>query len=163
MIANLRSASMSLKLLIVDDIKSMRDEFSHVCREFIPDARIEEAQDVMQAMEMISRPGNSYDVVFTDINMPAISGLKLISNLREIQAYRNTPLIVISTMAGRQDIERALLLGANGYLLRPLQKEDFEIVHLAYLKPIQDKRKDGSVQDAEALVQSLRKPSKPEN
>src|SRR6187549_2127232 len=98
---------MSLKILVVDDLKSMREEFLSTCRQFIPDAKIDEAEDVVQAMELLKKPG-VYDAIFTDINMPGITGLKLISQVRELPAYKHVPLIVISTVSGRQDVERAI-------------------------------------------------------
>ena len=135
---------MSLKLLIVDDLKAMREEFASVCRQFLPDARIDEAEDVPQAMDILQKQTPPYDAVFTDINMPDISGLKLITGIRELLPYKNVPLVVISTLTGRQDVERAIQLGANGYLLRPLQKDDFEIVFTAYLQPLLQRRRSGT-------------------
>lgn len=148
---------MSLKLLIVDDLKAMREEFSQVCLQFLPDARIDEAEDVPKAMELLQKEAPPYDAVFTDINMPSISGLKLITSLREFLPYKSTPVIVISTLTGRQDVERAIQLGANGYLIRPLQKDDFEIVFTAYLQPLLQRRRSGSHRLPEDVMKSLRK------
>src|SRR5262245_20946698 len=120
---------MSLRILIVDDLKAMREEFNGICREFLPDAKIGEAEDVMSAMELLKKQSPPFEAIFTDINMPNISGLKLISQARELPVYKHVPLIVISTLGGRQDVERAMQLGANGYLIRPLQKDDFDIVY----------------------------------
>jgi two-component system chemotaxis response regulator CheY len=125
----------------VDDLDSMRQEFGAICREFVPDARIDEATDVVHAMELLQKEMPIYDVVFTDINMPNISGLKLISFIRALPLYNNVPILVISMMTARNDVERAMELGANGYLMRPLRKEDFEIVYLTYIQ-----RKDAKSQ-----------------
>ena len=123
-----------VKILIVDDLESMRQEFSSICREFLPDARIDEATDVVHAMELLQKEMPIYDVVFTDINMPNINGLKLISFIRALTLYNNVPILVISMMTGRSDVEKAMELGANGYLMRPLRREDFEIVYLTYIQ-----------------------------
>jgi two-component system chemotaxis response regulator CheY len=146
-----------LKLLVVDDVKGMRDEFSAICREAFPFCRIDEAENVMRAMACMQKESPPYDAVFTDINMPEISGLQLIPLIRDLPAYKNTPLIVISTLAGRSDVDRAIQLGASGYLIRPLQKEDFEVVRLAYLDPIQIKKRKSAAPAAEDMVASLRK------
>jgi two-component system chemotaxis response regulator CheY len=130
-----------IKILIVDDLDSMRQEFGAICREFVPDARIDEATDVVHAMELLQKEMPIYDVVFTDINMPNISGLKLISFIRALPLYNNVPILVISMMTARNDVERAMELGANGYLMRPLRREDFEIVYLTYIQ-----RKDAKSQ-----------------
>ena len=123
-----------LKVLIVDDLESMRKEFGSICREFLPDVRIDEATDVVHAMELLQKEMPIYDAVFTDINMPNISGLKLISFVRALPLYNNVPIIVISVLSARTDVERALELGANGYLMRPLQRQDFEVVYLSYIQ-----------------------------
>lgn len=139
-----KGEAVSLKILIVDDLKSMREEFASVCRLFLPDALIDEAEDVPRAMELLQKQAPPYDAVFTDINMPDISGLKLITAIRELSPYKTVPLIVISALTGRQDVERAIQLGANGYLLRPLQKDDFEIIFTAYLQPLLQRQRSGS-------------------
>lgn len=143
-------------MLIVDDLKMMREEFTLICREFIPNVMIDEAADVMQAMELLQKDAPCYDAVFTDINMPDISGLTLITNARNLPNYKDVPLIVISVLTGRPDVERALQLGANGYLLRPLQKEDFEIVYTAYLEPILQKKRSGPHQLPPDVLKSFR-------
>lgn len=146
-----------LKILIVDDLKTLRDGFTAMFREFYPEAHIDEASDVMQAMPMIQKETPPYDAVFTDINMPEVSGLKLISLVRDLPLYKETPLIVISSLSDKNDVDRAIELGANGYLIRPLQKDDFEIVRLAYLEDIRKKKRKKSSEDPEQLVKSLRK------
>ena len=129
-----------LKILIVDDLASMREEFIGMCHEYYPDAMVDQASDVMEAMEYLRKVYPPYDVVFTDVNMPTVSGLKLIPLLRNLEAYGNTPVIVLSTITARADIGRALQLGANAYLTRPYAREYFEIIHLAYLSPIAERK-----------------------
>jgi len=111
-----------------------------MCTEYIPTAEIDEASDVMEGMELLRRQHPPYDVVFTDVNMPAVSGLKLIPLVRNLPFYESTPIIVLSTITGRADIGRALQLGATAYLTRPYQPEYFEIVYMAYLSPILKKK-----------------------
>lgn len=149
----------SLKLLVVDDVKGTREEIAGVCKADYPGCRIDEAENVMQAMQHIQRESPPYDAVFTDINMPEISGLKLITLIRELPAYKDTPLIVISTLSGRSDVDRAIQLGASGYLIKPLQKEDFHVVRMAYLDPIYIKRRRSAptTSGADDVVKSLRK------
>jgi len=131
----------SLKILIVDDIDLMRQEFIAICREYVPDARIDEANNVVHAMELLIKESPPYDAIFTDVNMPTVSGLKLISLVRNLIHYKDVPVIVMSTTTGRSDIARALQIGANAYLTRPMQREYFEIVYLSYLDPVLKKRR----------------------
>jgi two-component system chemotaxis response regulator CheY len=62
-----------------------------------------------------------FDLIFTDINMPIMDGLKLVSLLRNDANYRDTPIVVITTEGAQEDRERALALGANDYITKPIQ------------------------------------------
>jgi two-component system chemotaxis response regulator CheY len=64
------------------------------------------------------------DVILTDINMPLLDGLKLISLVRANGVHRRTPVVVVTTEAGAADRRRAQGLGANGYLVKPVQSDD---------------------------------------
>jgi two-component system chemotaxis response regulator CheY len=63
----------------------------------------------------------TYDLLLTDINMPIMDGLKLISLLRKDAQYNALPIIVITTEGASIDRERATALGANEYLAKPIQ------------------------------------------
>jgi two-component system chemotaxis response regulator CheY len=75
------------------------------------------------------------DVILTDINMPLLDGLKLISLVRANGVHRRTPVVVVTTEAGAADRRRAQGLGANGYLVKPVQSDDVLEVVSALLEP----------------------------
>ena len=60
-------------------------------------------------------------LILTDINMPIMDGLKLVSMVRNDPNYKETPIIVITTEGAIEDRERALALGANEYITKPIQ------------------------------------------
>ena len=62
-----------------------------------------------------------FDIILTDINMPIMDGLKLIQRVRMDATHKDTPIVVITTEGGREDRERALRLGANAYITKPIQ------------------------------------------
>jgi two-component system chemotaxis response regulator CheY len=64
-------------------------------------------------------PRSPYDLIITDINMPDINGLELIRFIRKSAHHAATPLLIISTLHTKQDVERGLALGANSYLAKP--------------------------------------------
>jgi two-component system chemotaxis response regulator CheY len=64
-------------------------------------------------------PRGKIDLIITDINMPDINGLELISYVRNNSAYDHVPLIIISTEGSDKDREKGLSLGANEYLVKP--------------------------------------------
>ncbi|HRI10861.1 MAG TPA: response regulator, partial [Nannocystaceae bacterium] len=61
------------------------------------------------------------DLVITDINMPILDGLKLVKRLRADENYMDVPIIIITTEGAAEDRQRALALGANAYITKPIQ------------------------------------------
>ena len=80
---------------------------------------IVEAHDGMDGLRKVSN--DQFDLALIDINMPVMDGLKLISLMREEDALKEIPIVVITTEGAQEDRERALKLGANEYLTKPIQ------------------------------------------
>ena len=80
-----------------------------------------EASSGFDAMRLL--PRGPYDLIITDINMTDINGLELIRFIRKSAHHRDTPLVVISTLRGEHDADRAIALGANVYLPKPFTPE----------------------------------------
>jgi two-component system chemotaxis response regulator CheY len=76
-----------------------------------------EASCGFDAMRLL--PRGPYDLIVTDINMTDINGLELIRFIRKSEHHRATPLVIISSLRGEQDVERGIALGANAYLAKP--------------------------------------------
>lgn len=106
------------RVLVVDDSPTMRQLIVFALRR-LPALEIDEAGDGVAALKMLS--GEPYDLLVTDINMPIMDGLKLISLLRNDNQYSSLPIIVITTEGASLDRERATALGANQYLSKPIQ------------------------------------------
>jgi two-component system chemotaxis response regulator CheY len=83
--------------------------------------QVVEASSGFDAMRLL--PRGPYDLIVTDINMTDINGLELVRFIRKSAHHSDTPLVVISTLRGEHDAERALALGANVYLPKPFTPE----------------------------------------
>jgi two-component system chemotaxis response regulator CheY len=81
-----------------------------------------EAGNGFEALKAL--PTRRFDLIITDINMPDINGLELISFVRSNPAYKNIPLVIVSTEKTDEDKKRGLALGASGYVIKPFTKED---------------------------------------
>jgi len=81
--------------------------------------RIVEASDGVDGLKKLS--SERFDLILTDINMPIMDGLKLVSLVRNDANYRTIPIVVITTEGAQEDRERALALGANDYITKPIQ------------------------------------------
>jgi len=106
------------RVLVVDDSPTMRQLIVFALRR-LSGLQIDEAGDGVAALKMLS--AESYDLLLTDINMPIMDGLKLISLLRNDPQYNALPIVVVTTEGASLDRERATALGANEYLAKPIQ------------------------------------------
>jgi two-component system chemotaxis response regulator CheY len=106
------------RILIVEDSPTMRQLLVFALRR-LKDVDIVEAQDGMDGLRKVS--SDHFDLALIDINMPVMDGLKLISLIRGEDSLCNIPIVVITTEGAKEDRERALSLGANEYLTKPIQ------------------------------------------
>jgi two-component system chemotaxis response regulator CheY len=105
--------------LVADDSPAMRRQLCQALER--AGMHTVEAADGAQAWRQLQRA--RVDVILTDINMPVMDGLKLVGLVRAGGAHRTTPVLVITTEAGELDRKRAQGLGANGYLVKPVQSQ----------------------------------------
>jgi two-component system chemotaxis response regulator CheY len=83
------------------------------------DLEIVEAASGFEALKTL--PHHKFDAILTDINMPDINGLELVSFLKNHPVYKTIPIMVISTESTDEDRRRAAALGAEEYLVKPFE------------------------------------------
>ena len=103
-------------ILIADDSATMRAMLVAIVEE-VGDYRIVEASSGFEALRLL--PRDQVDLILTDINMPDINGLELISYLRANPNYKNIPVFIISTEGSAKDVEKGKQLGADEYVVKP--------------------------------------------
>ena len=106
------------RVLIVEDSPTMRQLLVFALRR-LKDVEIVEATDGMDGLRKIS--SDHYDIALIDINMPVMDGLKLIRLIRDEETLKQVPIVVVTTEGADEDRERAMALGANEYLTKPIQ------------------------------------------
>ena len=106
------------KVLVVEDSPTMRQLIVFALKR-IRGFQIVEANDGVDGLKKLS--ADKFDLIVTDINMPIMDGLKLVSMERNDPNYKETPIIIITTEGATEDRERALALGANEYITKPIQ------------------------------------------
>jgi two-component system chemotaxis response regulator CheY len=106
------------RILIVEDSPTMRQLIVFALKR-MKGVEIVEAQDGMDGLRKVT--SDHFDLAFVDINMPVMDGLKLISLIRGEPNLEDMAICVITTEGAKEDRERALSLGANEYLTKPIQ------------------------------------------
>jgi two-component system chemotaxis response regulator CheY len=107
-----------LHALVVDDSPSMRKQLSYALSR-LQGMATSEACDGADAWRKLCSA--SFDILLTDINMPLMDGLKLVSLVRQGGPHRGIPIVVITTEGAESDRRRAMVLGASAYLVKPVQ------------------------------------------
>ncbi len=79
--------------------------------------KISEAASGFEALRVL--PREDFDLVVTDINMPDINGLELLSFVRNNERFRSMPVVIVSTEGSDRDRDKGLELGADAYLVKP--------------------------------------------
>jgi two-component system chemotaxis response regulator CheY len=92
-----------------------------------------EATDGADAWRKLST--TRFDLVLTDVNMPILDGLKLVSMVRSGGAHQGTPIVIITTEGAEADRNRAMSLGATAYLVKPVQAQQVIDTVRALLAP----------------------------
>jgi two-component system chemotaxis response regulator CheY len=85
----------------------------------VKNLKVTEADDGVDGLRKLA--GNKFDLILTDINMPIMDGLKLVKRVRSDPMHKETPIIIITTEGSTEDRQRALQLGANAYITKPIQ------------------------------------------
>ncbi len=109
---------MAINVLVVEDSPTMRQLIIFALKR-LRGSRIVEASDGVDGYKKISQ--EKFDIIITDINMPVMDGLKLVSLIRKDQTHKDIPIVIITTEGAMEDKERALALGANAYITKPIQ------------------------------------------
>ena len=108
-------------VLIVEDSPTMR-ALLVAALEGLP--RALEVTEVSSGFEALRRlPQQRFDLIVTDVNMPDINGLELVSFVRRNPAYARVPLVIVSTEGSERDREKGLALGADAYLVKPFEPD----------------------------------------
>lgn len=109
------------RILIVEDSETMRSLLASSLEELDVPVKVSEAASGFEALRVL--PREDFDLVVTDINMPDINGLELVSFIRSNERYREIPLVIVSTEGSERDRDRGLELGADAYLVKPFDPD----------------------------------------
>lgn len=106
---------MNKVILIADDSPSIRKFVSFALT--MKGYKIIPVSDGMEALEKL--PKEKVNLVITDLNMPNLDGFELIKAIRSNEDLKEIPIIILSSLAGSEEIRRGMEYGANSYLIKP--------------------------------------------
>ena len=120
-----------MKIMVVDDSSTMRRIIKNTLGR-LGYKDLLEAEDGVQAWELMQEHKDDIGVLITDWNMPNMNGLELVKKVRGDSAFEDIPIIMVTTEGGKGEVITALKAGVNNYIVKPFTpqvlKEKLEAV-----------------------------------
>jgi two-component system chemotaxis response regulator CheY len=116
---------MAVDVLIVDDSAAIRKILQRMLGQagFVL-GKVVEASDGVEALEKLkAQPVN---LILSDINMPNMDGMQLLSTLKAHPDFKQVPVIMITTEGGEAKVMEAVQLGAAGYVRKPFTADQIK-------------------------------------
>ena len=109
-----------MRFLIVDDSSTMRRIIINTLSK-LGHQDVQEAGNGKEGLERLT--SGPVDMIITDWNMPEMNGIEFIRALRGLDKMKETPILMVTTNAAKDDIVEALKAGVNSYVVKPFTPE----------------------------------------
>ena len=110
------------RILVVDDQSVVRELVKQVLDLWADDIEVREAEDGLQALDLLSKV--TFDLIVCDINMPNLTGVGMLEQVRKMGYHGDLPIIMLTANAHEENVTEALRLGATSYVTKPFNVED---------------------------------------
>ncbi len=110
---------MHLKILSVDDSRAVRIIVKKAFKDF--DCEIHEATNGQEGLEKAAQI--KPDIILLDVTMPVMDGIEMLGNLKNDEALKNIPVVMLTAEAGREMVLKIAKLGIRDYVVKPFKEE----------------------------------------
>ncbi|WP_456401255.1 chemotaxis response regulator CheY [Persephonella sp.] len=110
----------NIKILVVDDMATMRKIIKGLLDQ-LGFKNIDEAEDGKVALQKLK--SGKYDFVVTDWNMPNMTGLELVQEIRKDPDLKSIPVLMVTAEAKKENVLLAIKAGVNNYIVKPFTAE----------------------------------------
>ena len=107
------------KILIVEDVEWNRDLLVQILEEDYETAEASDGREGLEAARA-ERP----DLILMDLSLPEMDGWELAGEIRRSEGIRDVPIIAVTAHAMAGDEDRALEVGCNGYVAKPIDEDE---------------------------------------
>lgn len=113
------------KILIVDDMNTMRKVIKNMLVKLGCD-NIQEANDGIPAWQMIqeaAQRNEPFDFILSDWNMPGMTGLDLLKNVRADERFKKTPFLMVTAEGEQGNVVTAVQAGVSNFIVKPFNNK----------------------------------------
>ncbi|MDR2731043.1 MAG: response regulator [Treponema sp.] len=111
-------------IMIVDDSRIMRNTVKGVFAGFESACNFIEAKDGEEALALLEQ--QTVDLILLDWNMPRLSGIDFLKQVRAIDRFKDLPIIMVTSEAAKFNVIEALKNGATDYITKPIKLDLFK-------------------------------------
>jgi two-component system chemotaxis response regulator CheY len=110
----------NIKILVVDDMATMRRIIKNLLMQ-LGYRNIDEAEDGVVGLQKMRN--NNYDFIITDWNMPNMTGLDMVKEVRKDPSLKHLPILMVTAEAKKENVILAIKAGVNNYIVKPFPAE----------------------------------------
>jgi CheY-like chemotaxis protein len=104
------------KIMIVEDDAFVMDIYQTKLSQ--ENFEVLSAENGLDALKKLEHDENIPDLILLDIVMPYVDGLELLKNIKEDERLKNIPIILLTNLSQKEEVDKGLGLGANDYLIK---------------------------------------------
>ena len=114
-----------LKVMVVDDLPNNRFILTEYLRNWgCLAGEFDNARSAVSGLKTASREGAPYDLILTDYQMPEQNGLEFCHEIKTTHELKSTPILLLSSVGGKEDGEKCREIGIEGYLIKPIRQNE---------------------------------------
>ena len=124
---------MNKYIMVIDDSPTIRVSVELALKQLgLMIKQAENGQDALDKISEIKNNGDEIVLCLSDINMPVLNGIDFIIEFRKVDKF--TPVVVLTTEAEKDIIQKGKEAGASGWIIKPFQAEDLLNVVKRFVK-----------------------------
>jgi two-component system chemotaxis response regulator CheY len=116
-------ADLSMKILIVDDMVTMRRIVKNVLKQ-LGFSNIDEAENGQDGLQKLK--SSKYDFVVSDWNMPVMTGIDMLRAIRADEQLKAIPVLMVTAEAQQKNLVEAVQAGVSNYIVKPFTAETMQ-------------------------------------
>jgi CheY-like chemotaxis protein len=122
-------------ILLAEDDSVVAELILHTLATLKPAPKVVHVRDGVEAWDFLcahgafeNRPPGTPAVVLLDMNMPRLDGLEVLRRIKSHERLKTTPVVMLTSSQDQRDVRKSYLLGANAYVVKPLEFRKFSFV-----------------------------------